>query len=405
MKKITVRITLDTRVKRKDGTFTVSMRLYDPLTKKRKRYATRYNLTKKDFESMWMKRTKFKDERLHLETLVKKANDVIKSLPAFNFEDFEKVFFNKMDGVKLNLNFYFKKVIDEKTKKGRIKTAETYQNSFNALIKFHKKDILNFEDVTVSFLQKFEEHFTETQGKSLTTVGIYLRNVRALFKIAIKDKVINSNVYPFGKDKYQIRTADKVNKALTFEQVQILKNGTPETPEQEQAKAFWFFSYLCNGMNLKDILNLKCKDFDKDYFTFIREKTKNTANQPPTITVFLHPYAKQVIEEYGNLKQSANSYVFDTFKNCTNEEEKIKAKGLLNKVLNKHLKKYAKSLGINEPITMYWARHSFSTILQRKNKSISQIGEALGHTDIRTTMSYLAGFTDDDKKQMTSELL
>ncbi|TLX76887.1 hypothetical protein E9993_04155 [Labilibacter sediminis] len=42
---------------------------------------------------------------------------------------------------------------------------------------------------------------------------------------------------------------------------------------QEKAKAFWFFSYACNGMNVKNIANIKYKDFiDVETFFYYRNK-------------------------------------------------------------------------------------------------------------------------------------
>jgi site-specific recombinase XerD len=59
------------------------------------------------------------------------------------------------------------------------------------------------------------------------------------------------------------------------------------------------------------------------------------------------------------------------------------------------MKAIASDLGINRPVTTYFARHSFATILQRSGANVSFISEAIGHSSIRTTQQYLAGFEDD----------
>ena len=93
-----------------------------------------------------------------------------------------------------------------------------------------------------------------SNDKSVTSVGIYLRTLRVVFNNAIDDKDISNNIYPFGKKKYQIPTSKKVKKALNREQLKSLFNSKPKTKEQEEAKDFWFFSYMSYGMNLKDAL-------------------------------------------------------------------------------------------------------------------------------------------------------
>ena len=86
-------------------------------------------------------------------------------------------------------------------------------------------------------------------------------------------------------------------------ELKTLLNGQPKTVEQEKAKAFWFFSYACNGMNVKDIANIKYKDFiDEDTFYYYRNKIKDTDVEHKPIIIYLNPFTKEVIKKYGNKK-------------------------------------------------------------------------------------------------------
>lgn len=58
------------------------------------------------------------------------------------------------------------------------------------------------------------------------------------------------------------------------------------------------------------------------------------------------------------------------------------------------MKTVCESLGI-ERITTYSARHSFASVMNSEGVPISYISEQLGHTSIRTTQTYLAGFGRD----------
>ena len=68
------------------------------------------------------------------------------------------------------------------------------------------------------------------------------------------------------------------------------------------------------------------------------------------------------------------------------------------------MKQIALELEILKPITTYYARHSFATILKNSGVSTEFISEALGHTSLETTKNYLAGFEDDFKKQAAKAL-
>ena len=66
-----------------------------------------------------------------------------------------------------------------------------------------------------------------------------------------------------------------------------------------------------------------------------------------------------------------------------------KAIGSSNALLNKYLKKLAEMSGIAKNISMHIARHSFADLARKNTGSIYDIKSILGHTDIKTTQTYL----------------
>jgi len=54
--------------------------------------------------------------------------------------------------------------------------------------------------------------------------------------------------------------------------------------------------------------------------------------------------------------------------------------------------------------TYYTARHSYATVLKRSGAPVSFISESLGHSDIKTTQSYLASFENEAKREITKKL-
>ncbi|WP_026449918.1 tyrosine-type recombinase/integrase [Aequorivita capsosiphonis] len=391
----------------KNGNFKVALQVYFKPSQKRKYYATKFAFTEKDYTSTWetvKPRKEFKPVRKEMMALLTKADKVAGSLNAFNFEDFERLMFNKTTTDK-NVNYYFSKKIEACLKRDGISTAKNYETALKCLLRFHKKPNLNFVDVTVSWLDQFEKFCIEDEEKSLTTVGIYSRTLRTVFNDAIEDKTVSKELYPFGKRKYQIPTPKKVKKALTPQQLKTLFTGTPKTPEQIQAKAFWFFSYLCNGMNFKDLLHLKCKDFDGEKIEFIRAKTAKSVKDLSPITVYPDPYAIDILYQYGNPNGSPNDYIFNILSRTETAEQQYRKVKNFIRLNNQHFLKYAKDNGIIEKVSSYWARHSFTTMAIRKGASMEQVGEAVGHTNTKTTQGYFAGFEDETKKQIGSNLL
>jgi integrase/recombinase XerD len=74
------------------------------------------------------------------------------------------------------------------------------------------------------------------------------------------------------------------------------------------------------------------------------------------------------------------------------------------KTINKYVKRIAEAAGIEKHVTTYTARHSFSTVLKRAGAPIEFNSESLGHSNVRTTESYLDSFEDNVKRQYSSQL-
>ena len=65
----------------------------------------------------------------------------------------------------------------------------------------------------------------------------------------------------------------------------------------------------------------------------------------------------------------------------------------------------ASKLKINQDITFYAARHSFATSLKGQGRSVEEIQEFLGHSNIKTTERYLASFGDDHNRNIMKDFV
>ena len=62
-------------------------------------------------------------------------------------------------------------------------------------------------------------------------------------------------------------------------------------------------------------------------------------------------------------------------------------------------------LWYDKPLTTYYARHSYATILKRSGAPLSFISEALGHKSLLTTESYLDSFEDKTRRKYAEMLV
>ncbi len=238
---------LDKRSVKKNGSHPVKLQVYNVQTQTRKRYGTKFSFTEKEFESVWLTvkpRKEYKETRKELNALDSEANNVAGKINPFSFEVFERLFVGKSSTKTMDVNFYYETAIAQFKKMGQISNANNYGLALKSLLNHHKKDSINFSDVTVNWLKGYERNMVEVKEKSKTTVSIYLRTLRTIFNNAISDKVISNEIYPFGKRKYSVPNPKGVKKAFTDKELKLLYEGEPSTPEQEKAKAFWFWENM-----------------------------------------------------------------------------------------------------------------------------------------------------------------
>lgn len=402
----------DQRIKRNSGIYIVKLRVLSPSLGVTKMYSTNYKMTPEDFELARSNKPKGKYIQLSIELnkLLSRACEIAESIIPFSFEKFEKEMFSEPRN-KANVFDAFKYAIDDNRSHGRIGNADNYQNSLNSLKKFNStlktknSNLLLFTEITPDWLQRYEE-FMKNNGKSTTTVSMYLRALRAIFNTAITNGDISNKIYPFGKEKtkYKIAKVRKVKKSLKQDELKKLFEAEG-SPERTRAKDFFFFSYNCSGMNFKDIANLKYNQIDGNRLKFFRKKTESTTSEQTEISVYLTAFAHDVIKKYGNPDLKPNSFVFNIInENMTAEQKQVAIKNFTRSV-NQGLKKLAKVVGIDENISTYYARHSFSTNAIKSGASMELVSEQLGHADLKTTQNYFSGFEDDSIEDLTKKLM
>lgn len=416
-----VSIILDTRRKKKNETFPVKLRVYSPLLQKARMYSAGLEMTKREFESVWetlKTRKENKESRDFLEAIKTRATEAAKKADPFSFEVFEKKLLRRKGDGK-NVIYHYQKQIAELKGLGRYGSAESYESSLKSIKEYisnetgistkqtgTKKEItkIPFNKITPLFLKKYENYMVQ-KAKSKTTIGIYLRALRAVFNVAIKENEVSEDIYPFGKGKYKIPKGKAVKKALSKPQLKVLLNAEAQTPEQEKAKDFWLFSFICNGMNIKDIALLKYKNIQDNRIKFERAKTEHTVDEQTIVQVHLTELAKSIIEKYGNKNTSPEQFVFPILDKRMNKESMQRKIKLFTRYVNQHIKKIAKANDLPDEISTYWARHSFATLSIQGGANMEFVKEAFGHQNITTTQNYFAGFEDETKKQIVESLL
>jgi len=404
---VTTAVILDKRVKKKDDTFAVKLRITHQRVQRY--YSLNVNLTLDEWEKVHgtNPRKKYKDYKVFFGDIEHRAILILQELRPFSFTAFEKKFNNKTKSSEdaiVSMDNYITMLNDE----ARSGTAASYSNALNSFKRYltskgRKK--LNFWDITVDWLNQYEKWMVE-QGNSLTSVGIYLRSLRTIVNIAIENGNLDKESYPFGKRKYQIPAGKNIKKALSLSDIKKIVEYKPINDYEAKGRDLWLFSYLCNGANVKDIVRLKYKNIDNRNITFTRAKTERSAKQNhKLIVIVLLPEIQSIIDKWGIKPIKPETYVFGILSKNDSPEKQLAKTKQFTKSINKQMKRIGEKLEIDMKITTYSARHSFATILKRSGAPTAFISDSLGHKDLRTTENYLDSFESSVKESYQKKLL
>ena len=252
--------------------------------------------------------------------LENKVKSIIHQMDPFSFEEFKSKLYDDKSVKVSDVYLLFDQKIDALKNHGKISTSSIYNDAKNSLKRFKSK--LNLKNVTSDFLKNYESHMI-SEGKSVTTISIYVRSLRSIFNEAIVTDMVDRKYYPFGKNKYQPKAPRNIKKALTIKQIKsIIEYKVEEGTNQQMAKDMWLLSYYCNGMNIKDIINLRFSNIEKDSIYFERIKTSSTDQAPKPIIVSLIPQAKEIINQWKQKKRAPDDFIFPVIKKSMTEDEK-----------------------------------------------------------------------------------
>lgn len=436
----TINTILDTRRIKKTSKYPVKLRVtFERITEY---YQTIFDLTKDEWDKLPASRisNELQSIRDKLKEIERTSENAIKNLDPFGFAEFEKDFIQnnnlfrkrklrlgppletkdtydftpfhkkfpilleehtKVGSISIAYVVYIKKLLRE----GRISSAVNYHCSYTSLKKFRGN--VCFTTITPSYLNEYE-HWLKSQDISKTTVGIYLRPLRALFNEAIEEGIIKKEkCYPFGRRKYQIPTSKNVKKSLDLSDIKKIYyyECDPKMESEKRGRDYWLFSYFANGMNPKDIACLKFKNINGDYLIFERAKTERAMrSNPKPISVFITDDMKCIMERWGNKVKSPHNYIFPILEPGISALRQYYLIQLFVRSINDWMKHILAKLGIDKKVTTYVARHTFSTVLKRSGASTEYIQESLGHADKKTTENYLGSFDKEIKKKYANQL-
>ncbi|WP_286156653.1 site-specific integrase [Bacteroides caecimuris] len=259
---------------------------------------------------------------------------------------------------------------------GKARTSETYTAALNSFKKFRKDEDIMLDCLTSEIMETYEA-WHKQRGNSPNTISFYIRILRAVYHRAVEDDIIE-NRNPF---RHVYTGVDKtVKRAIPLPHIRKIKAlDLSLSPPLDYARDMFLMSFFLRGMSFIDMAYLKKTDLKNGSIVYRRRKTGQQ------LTIAWAPEMQAILDKYPD---NPTQYLLPIIKT-----EGINERCAYRNIgynINHNLKKIAGMVGINIPLTMYVARHSWASAAKAKGIPLSVISEGMGHDSEATTQIYLA---------------
>lgn len=255
---------------------------------------------------------------------------------------------------------YWKKRIVDFRKEGRESYAKMNEDTIKLFIKAEG-------DVPIpAICYRTVEHFNKwmiTKGYANGNIGIRLTHLKARINELIRENVLKTEIHPFVYTKIPSATPKECD--LSIDDFRKIINTDFRGKELSLGKDLFLLSFYLCGINLKDMLSV-CFN-DSGYLSFERAKTLHSKRGDNTLTIPIHPLARQIIDKYENKGKIELGYSF-SYKN-------------LQRFINRSLKKIGNNLELSSTICFYSARKTFAQFASELGIPDGVIDYCLGHSD------------------------
>ena len=264
---------------------------------------------------------------------------------------------------------YYLDFVERKRKEGlNPETIRVYMTTFNVLKEYKKE--FRISDISLSFIESFDDHMREINGKSPGGRNPKHKNLRTVILDIQKHNIQANNPYKWFKIPSSEIKEVYLDKSELNALIEYTKQFDKSSKEYKILKMYQF-SCFC-GLRFSDTMDLRWKDVDFEN-SLIRKmmiKTKTEVITP------LFPMARDILLERSNNGKliGSNEKVFYNFSEPT---------------VNQTLRKETKLAGIDKHITYHSSRHTFATLLVMDNVDIYKISKYLGHKSVNMTERYL----------------
>lgn len=243
---------------------------------------------------------------------------------------------------------------------GRYDAANKLKMYIRRFITYLGKNEVPFKDFDALLMRNYHT-WLKNQELGRNTISLYIRNLKRVYKLAVNDGLAaDSNPFEGMDVSYRVK---KERNGLTLDEVKRLRDLdlSGESEMTVFARDIFLFTVYTKGMRSDDIFRLTSKNIKDGRLTYRQHVTGKEISIP------WEPALKEIADRY---KQDGTPLLFPVVTAKSPREQWRQYDGLLHRV-NYSLKKLGERIGLDYPLNLTVARHSWESMT--KSVSISDI--------------------------------
>lgn len=359
--------------KRKDGTYTVKIRM----TFKRQSKFISTNITLRPEQLTRSLKIRDDSARVKVNTLVLRMEKSISeidffSLDTMSIDDVAKYVTRHQSGTfRLDFIEFGLLVVSEKNGK----SGKNYRSALNAFVSFLGKDSIDISQVTSSLMRGFEKWLVQKHGEGSRAVSLYTSSIAFIHRQArlrynneeIGEQFIK-NPFDFYRPPKQRKSQHRSKDAQLIREMIIRRKDLSR--RERLGVDVYLLSFCLMGMNCPDLY--ECAFPDNGVLRYFRHKTTARREDKAEMRVRIDSRIMTIVEEY---RDSKRARAFDFYHRYSAYEN-------LGTAVNIGLRQFEERIGLGERLTLYSARHTWAS-LARNAAHISKdlVDDCLCHVD------------------------
>ncbi len=243
---------------------------------------------------------------------------------------------------------------------GRYDAANKLKMYLRRFIAYLGKNEVPFKDFDALLMRNYHT-WLKNQELGRNTISLYIRNLKRVYRLAVDDGLAaDSNPFEGMDVSYRVK---KDRNGLTLDEVKRLRDldlsGEPQ--QVVFARDIFLFTVYTKGMRSDDIFRLTNRNIKDGRLTYRQHVTGKEISIP------WEPALKKIADRY---KRDGTPLLFPVVTAKSPREQWRQYDGLLHRI-NYSLKKLGERIGLDYPLNLTVARHSWESMT--KSVSISDL--------------------------------